>query len=402
MKLNQYYWNGLMRERMLLTSGFFEARLDRHIDLPTLTKPDRDAIRAALDARGFEGVSIPNYQDTIDFSRVDFPNSTWFHGFVFGGQASFAGARFNSRSNVFTTVVFGGNVSFDRTEFRGSYFGDDADLVRLASFHGAHFRSAAWFSRSKFHASANFEGAQFLEESHFDNCVFSDVASFVGATFENRINFRVAHFRGRTNFEVANFKAVVLEFFGATFNEHTTWHETKWPQMPKSTDDRRDQITRYQCLSRAMNGLEKFSDQHFFFRKELQLQRRIEGFSVATPMNWAYELFCGCGYGLTRLAALWFAHMVVGAVVLSSAKIPALMDDATLWQSTRMAFSDFYLAFALSFGNAHGPLGLNGTFFKNAIEDWPCYGVVGPVQTVLGVIILFFLLLTIRNRFRMR
>ena len=78
------------------------------------------------------------------------------------------------------------------------------------------------------------------------------------------------------------------------------------------------------------------------------------------------------------------------------------MDDATLWQSTRMAFSDFYLAFALSFGNAHGPLGLNGTFFKNAIEDWPCYGVVGPVQTVLGVIILFFLLLTIRNRFRMR
>ena len=93
---------------------------------------------------------------------------------------------------------------------------------------------------------------------------------------------------------------------------------------------------------------------------------------------------------------------VVGAVVLSSAKIPALMDDATLWQSTRMAFPDFYLAFALSFGNAHGPLGLNGTFFKNAIENWPCYGVVGPVQTVLGVIILFFLLLTIRNRFRMR
>ena len=78
MKLNQYYWNGLMRERMLLTSGFFEARLDRHINLPTLTKPDRDAIRAALDARGFEGVSIPNYQDTIDFSHVDFPNSTWF------------------------------------------------------------------------------------------------------------------------------------------------------------------------------------------------------------------------------------------------------------------------------------------------------------------------------------
>ena len=47
-------------------------------------------------------------------------------------------------------------------------------------------------------------------------------------------------------------------------------------------------------------------------------------------------------------------------------------------------------------------LGLNRSFFEDALKDWPWYGVVGPVQTVLGVIILFFLLLTIRNRFRMR
>ena len=49
-----------------------------------------------------------------------------------------------------------------------------------------------------------------------------------------------------------------------------------------------------------------------------------------------------------------------------------------------------------------GFLGLNRSFFEDALKDWPWYGVVGPVQTVLGVIILFFLLLTIRNRFRMR
>ena len=402
MRLNQYYWNGLMRERMLLTRGFFEARLGSNINFPTLTDADHDVIRAALDARNFKGAPIPYYQSTIDFSRVDFPNSTWFHGFVFGGRTDFAGARFNGPSNVFTNVVFGGDVAFDRTEFRGRFFSDGTNFVTASSFRQAQFRNEAWFSRCKFHTRADFGSAQFSGESHFDNCEFSDVASFLDATFDKRIDFRVAHFRGRTNFEKAKFKAVVPEFFGATFNEHTEWHEAEWPEIPSTADDRRDQITRYQCLARSMNELEKFSDQHFFFGKELQIQRQVERWSVARPMNWAYQFLCGYGYGLTRLAAIWLAHMVVGAVLLCLAKIFAQMDEETLWQATRTALSDFHLAFALSFGNSHGPLGLNGTFFAEAIKDWPWYQVIGPVQTVLGVIILFFLLLTIRNRFRMR
>ena len=402
MKSNQYYWNGLMRERMLLTGGGFESRLGYTIDLPELTNEDHDTIRAALDARGFEGVSIPYYQSTIDFSRVDFPESSWFHGFVFGGDASFDGARFNGSSNRFTNVIFGGTVTFSGTNFFRSFYCDDAHFMVFSSFDRAKFRGAAWFRRAMFHDRANFERAQFSADAHFENCEFSDVASFVGAVFENRSDFRVARFRGRTNFEKASFKAAVPEFFGATLNEHTEWHDTEWPEIPNRVDDQRDQITRYQCLVRSMHNLQKFSDQHFFFRKELQIQRRIERFSLATPLNWAYQHFCDYGNGLTRMVVLWLTHMVVGAVALSLAKICDGMDNATLWQATRTAFPDFPLAFALSFGNAHGPLGLNGMFFEDAIEEWPWYGVVGPLQTVFGVIILFFLLLTIRNRFRMR
>ena len=49
---------------------------------------------------------------------------------------------------------------------------------------------------------------------------------------------------------------------------------------------------------------------------------------------------------------------------------------------------------------------LNRNFLEKAIKSWSedllLFNIIGSVQTVVGVILLFFLLLTIRNRFRMR
>ena len=62
-------------------------------------------------------------------------------------------------------------------------------------------------------------------------------------------------------------------------------------------------------------------------------------------------------------------------------------------------------AFKISFGNAHGLLELNQNVFQDTVKAWeknPGFDVIAAIQLVLGVIILFFLLLTIRNRFRMR
>ena len=58
----------------------------------------------------------------------------------------------------------------------------------------------------------------------------------------------------------------------------------------------------------------------------------------------------------------------------------------------------------MSFSNAHGFLNLTDRFFKDVLEgkDWAWHAGVGGLQAVLGVIFLFFLLLTIRNLFRMR
>ena len=72
---NQYYWNGLMNDRLPTIGGMGMTRLKLNHDLPTLTPQDRQTIRTALDTRGFAGVDIPHVNSPIDFLHVDFPTS---------------------------------------------------------------------------------------------------------------------------------------------------------------------------------------------------------------------------------------------------------------------------------------------------------------------------------------
>ena len=405
---NQYYWNGLMNDRLPTIGGLGMTRLKLNHDLPTLTPQDRQTIRTALDTRGFAGVDIPHVNSPIDFLHVDFPDFVCFKEFVFVGLTTFDGARFPGLIHLFLGTAFASGVTFNGAGFYGKFIGMQAQFSERACFIGATFHQTATFSHCLFRGNTEFVGARFIGAARFNQCEFGLDARFADAVFENQADFRSARFEGPTHFQRTDFKSFVPGFFDAMLHEYTEWHDAKWPQTPAEPDEARDQIQRYQRLARLMNGLEKPYDQHFFFRKELHVQRRIERWNLVLWMNpvfWmnlVYEGICDYGYGLGRVVVLWLVHMTLGAVALCASRVGTLTDEKTLWRATHEAFSDFHVAFALSFGNAHGPLGLNRSFFEDALKDWPWYGVVGPVQTVLGVIILFFLLLTIRNRFRMR
>ena len=93
-----------------------------------------------------------------------------------------------------------------------------------------------------------------------------------------------------------------------------------------------------------------------------------------------------------------------GAIALCTSKSISLSDQESIWQAIRVSFSEFGSAVLVSAGNALGLLRLNDQFFGETTEalDLPEYNGIGAFQTIVGVIILFSLLLTIRNRFRMR
>ena len=373
-----------------------------NIPYPTLTPEDVETIRWALFNRGFSLEQIPTKNEPIDFSYVDLPDGACFDGFRFVGPTTFESARFVGPSLSFIDTRFFGETTFKDVDFWGEFDCTAMSFQDSLCFDGATFHRTASFDGSNFRGQSTFAGTKFLGTVTFLRCSFERSVEFSGTEFHNDVLFNEAKFHSSAHFQRADFRGTVPGFFEATFPEYIVWHKNKWPKVPKFTDQALDHIQSFQRLARMMGDLEKFDDQRMFEREEMRVRRRVDMWFPAGLMNQAYALISDYGYGLLRVILWWLGHIVLGAIVLFVAKIVAEDDSVTGWEGVREACVDFMFACALSFGNAHGPLGLNRSFFGDVVEDWPCYQVVGPVQTVLGVIILFFLLLTIRNRFRMR
>ena len=412
---NRDYWNHYMGSRTIRGPG-----------MPRGATPEElETIRNTFEARGFSVEQIPDPRDHVDFSHLDFPNGTCFERFVFPEYTTFEGARFggpyqnfsrarfekvvsfketrfDGQSHEFDGATFRGEVLFESAEFSGFFSGLGMTVSGALHFNGAKFLRWAWFNDSIFHGVTSFNGVEFHRDATFDRCKFDRDARFMDTEFRDTAAFNSAIFSGAALFQRAKFRGGVPRFFEAKLPEYTEWHGAQWPDTPKGTDAVLYHIHAYQNLARMMNQLEKFDDQRMFVREEMRVRRWIDGRLPAGLMNLAYALICDYGYGLRRVVVLWLVHMIVGAVVLFVSKTFGSTQDETPVRTTLDLLYDMLFALVLSFGHAHGPLGLNRTFFEDALKEFHGYGAVGPVQTVLGVIILFFLLLTIRNRFRMR
>ena len=401
---NREFWNSLMSRRVGPTLSLLwpERRME---GLPRWGDEQERIAAELLPVRGFRRADVPDLNSTIDFSGVDFREETCFDGFVFAGPVAFDGARFGVGSHSFNGAIFDQQATFDRAEFVGEFSGSRMLFSSLASFKGVKFRSNALFGNSRFRTDPNFSNALFEQRAWFHGCTFGDAARFTDTEFRGVTDFDQVEIQNNCLFRGASFDGTVPRFFGATLPEYTDWHGAKWPKVATKADEALDQLQAYQRLARMMNGLEKFDDQRMFVRQEMRVRRRVDGWFPVGSMNLAYELICDYGHGLRRVAGWWLAHMLSGAIALSFSKFIRSSDQEPAWQAIRESFSEFGSAMLVSAGNAHGFLRLNDQFFGEAtkvFKDLPGYNGIGAFQTIVGVIILFFLLLTIRNRFRMR
>ena len=158
----------------------------------------------------------------------------------------------------------------------------------------------------------------------------------------------------------------------------------------------RKHIKAYQRLSLLMRQQEKREDKHLFDSLEARARRVKEGSRSAFFWgSYLYQWLANYGYGLWRAVILWLANMGLGVVFLLR---------LYFWGECKDAFSGEVVVAALikSLLNAHPFL------VGQTIETWTnqvlCSGYGGGmielVQGILGAIFFFFLLLTLRNRFR--
>ncbi|PRX37757.1 Pentapeptide repeat-containing protein [Meinhardsimonia xiamenensis] len=330
-----------------------------------------------LRCSGFESAT---FHGVAKFDCAAFTNGVSFDKATFSGDASFSGAAFFLNCGFDAAVFSGRAVFWDATfegqaQFRGTNFGGDAE------FWSSVFNGGAWFVGAALDATGRFSGAIFRGPALFDQVTFRGDAEFSDGAFE-----------GPTKFTGARFSGAVPTFYNRRFHQDTdiTTDKAFWP--PVTEENARDSKRAYTRLRQIMAELHKPDAEAFFGRQELRCDEVLDK-GLSKWVSRAYGMLSDYGFSFTR-PALALAGMIgfLWPLYGSWLKHGAGQEGAIL------------SGLGLSFANTFPYLGFQRLYFDvDVIRAFPWWlKLLGGFQTVAGGVLLFLLLLGLRNRFRLR
>ncbi len=374
------------------------------------------------------------------FENTIFEKNAWFRNALFIGTANFNGAKFRNSQNA-----LGDGSAFDRAVFQNTAYFKGATFNYLTTYSESRFMSAVYFDNgkfvplvdendvtsgavdfrgSKFHGDVDFNGARLQVGAGFKECSFHRDALFLDTKFGGRADFNNSAFKAKTSFRRGHF-TVPPTFFEARLHEDTDFGDVQWNETEKSyrppwrirfftksqgkiessPDFAADDAVRaWDRLALIMSRFEKPHERHTFYRLRMRAQRAAGIRGPVFLANWLFDALCDYGWGLGRTLAWWAGHMVIMALVLTwCAKDTPSVDrpgcGPALWESLVVSFANAHAIFSL--GSQDGYLHDVRECLELAVRPEWMMPTVGTVQAVIGPILLFLLLLTIRNRFRL-
>ena len=387
------------------------------------------------------------FEDNIDFSELIFPMNVSFVGTKFATTANFADAIFCDKAN-FDWAVFSNGADFYRAKFAGethlsriNFYQNmyqtsfteatfsGLTIIRETKFHGHTYFTKTIFSNwavfidTQFLHFVEFKSATFFDDVDFEKTIFSTRADFEKTTFSGKMIFKNATFydsisfdnvkiRGRTDFTNAEFKKYAPSFHSADFHPDALWDKVKWPPTENCIKDElyekyRERIidnqNAYETLAYHMEGLDKYHDQHFFFRHETRCRQSLAGV-LAKCFYWLYEKLANYGYSIERAFSWWLGHIVVGMIAifilsLINSWLKLWKDGA--WETIKSALCSI----PVSFANAHGFLPFHNAPLKKCYASFmesDVFNAIWVFQTIVGIPLLFLVLLTLRIRYRLK
>ncbi len=329
-------------------------------------------------------IGDPAEIDKIDFSGLMFEELVDFSFFIFPAPIDFKNTHFLKHARFIKTV-------FHEAEFVDAYFRDKASfssikvLVKI-DFSRVNFFSSTSFLEAKIGGIIKFNQAKFSGVLVFQDVTFKQSAYFIGAQFEDHVPY----------FYNANLNADII----------WDWDVNFWPSTGKHKNDITDENhearviknqSAYENLSSHMKKLDKYHDEHFFYRQEMRCRRWRSNYT-AKCFYVLYEWLSDYGYGIKQALFYWFIHIFVGSIFIG--------DNATKVDNNGCDLANNYpLDFAVSFANAHGFLPFHKGALKGCYEAFAendIFNIIWGVQTIVGIPLLFLLVLTVRIRFRLK
>ena len=365
------------------------------------------------------------FKGKVDFTKTVFLGSTHFEGAKFldtspnqpisDASVSFSNSSFESEVN-FTEVHFPSETEFGDTNFSGSVhfqgatFGKElGQEYHCVFFDKSNFKSISIFSNTTFNIDVSFENVEFKYLTLFEETCFRKIVSFNNSKFHNMVSFRKASFDRPPKFynteihEDMNFNGIDWNGAEQSYNRNHRQND----KMNSIEEDAENAIRAWDRLALIMSKQEKPAERHEFFRLKLRALRQRDGNSLLTGANWMFDKMADYGWGVKRVFIGWIFLIFGGAITLivSSLCQATDIDVLLIW----MIIRDSLL---VSFSNSVAFLGLGseGGHLNDSFEDlkmatgqlrW-VFSAVGSIQAVLGPILLFLVLLTLRNRFRLK
>lgn len=374
---NVRLWNGYQRV-LLERAEIFDPTDGDMKNLPYLNEDELKKVEEIKELPHHKGATILIHFPHTEFQEVDFSN------FYFGFTTTF-------RDSTFREFV----------EFKGTIFVSDVRFCKTSFEEGANFFNA------NFGGKADFIESRFSMFAVFADVTFNDLTDFSGATFISTANFSVTgnvknavpmHFRGAT------FSYHPPSFFGRKIHEDTDWTDTVWPEAVDNEKQLKSNIREYEQLSLSARELGKTSDEHLFFRKEMECRRVLVRFEkkclcrlVSVTPFWIFRTFSSYGYSFERPAGWLLFLWLLGPIgyflyfsfcrPLSGIGWSSILQDSMIFSTANMLpFFGFHSRFPLQLLDVE-----SGLIFLFSVG-----------QTILGFILLFFLGLGLRNRFRLK
>ena len=356
--------------------------------------------------------------DTTQFLDTTFNYFTVFNDIKAYHNLEFRCTEFHHNVS-FSRAIFAGRVDMYRMTFNNSVRFDNAVFERSAYFYEGTFSGAAYFGKSDFKGECTFSGDTFNHHARFGETIFRDHVGFRSVTFNGHAyfnetvfghpessvlcqpDFTDSAFMQPVSFRDARFRTHYPILAGTLLHERSFFsgHEELWPKMvrkkakvarrPSGQHNQIESLTlaRESCAvirhCIAKQGLPEAA--HFFFRREMRFAIRDTSFLRKIPYT-LYWFLSDFGNSILR--------PTVGLVVVFSFFVGIFC----VLQSKGV--TDCPEPFAHAFLNTV-------SLFASVQQYFPdCSSGLRPLlsatQSILSYIMLFFVGLGLRQRFRLR
>jgi hypothetical protein len=407
---NRHAWNSWVltgvsddeeREKLKRLAGWEEGKIESwQFEVTDIETLYRNEMRARNGAE-FDIPRLPAPTAEIDCTRLEFQNALNIDGFIFPKAADFFESHFLARLHG-RKAVFGQICKFQKCEFKAPVVFSDAQFLGITEFFQSFCRNGFFATTARFEKFANFAEVDFYGMTEFSEISFEGVVHFRDATFHgrgevssHRIDFSDTTFEKPVNFRRTVFMQRYPRFSGTVFHDNSIFspEEEYWPSVTVAEPV---EAKEFCARARILMSRQGFSEEeHQFFRREMAFAGRLGGWERRLP----YRLFgflSNYGESIQRpVLGLVGLVTVFWLVFLSNFAWNAIRYDGA-----RTGFE----ALALSLSNSFSFFGFQRLYFgSDYIEALPIWiKAASATQTVLAFILLFFLGLGLRTRFRLR